>query len=164
MSFWQNYSEPVGYSSLVMPNAPLIGEGPPPPASTPTKSSLTKGNGQSAQRPTSLSVSEASRKISAVNSSPKKTSINNKVNELTHISAIDFPADEDADDVLRKENNELKLKIDYCWSHMSDQLDVLQKILAKEPMAHDDEAMVALAELKKCRDILKGTLKFSPTD
>lgn len=152
-----------------MPNAPLIGDGPPPPASNSsnTKSSLsTKGNGQSAQRPTSLSVSGAnsSRKTSAVVSPPKKTSISNKVNELTHISAIDFPTDEDSDDLIRQENNELKLKIDYCCSHMSDQLEVLQKLLAKEPTAHEDQAMVALAELKKCRDILKGTLRFSPTD
>ena len=148
-----------------MPNAPTLTPGGGEPDILPPSSAKTslKSNGTAAQRPNSLSVRSSMDTISRnPSTSPaKKLSVNKKVNnELTHISSIDFPADEELDQ-LREEYNELKDKIEYCWTHMSDHLEILQRLLAKEPLSHDDEAMVALAELKKCRDILKGTLKFS---
>lgn len=121
------------------------------------KKTSPKSNGP-AVRPTTLPVTSLNAKKLS-NNSPKVSTTNKQINELRHISSIEF-SDEDSE--VRQEMNDLKFKMNYCWSHMTDQLEVLQKCLAKEQLEQEDDAMVALAELKKVRDILKGTLKFSP--
>lgn len=150
-----------------MPNAPSLspGGGEPPSVPPPAAKISPKSNGQLAQRPTTLGVQSMDGKMSISGGSPqKKTSIGGKpvANELTHISSIDFPPADEEWEQLREQNTELKLKIDYCWTHMSDQLEVLQRLFTTEQLTQEDNAMVALAELKKCRDVLKGTLKFTP--
>jgi hypothetical protein len=138
---------------------------PPPNAYSPTSESGTqsphkislKSNGQISLRPTTLPVVSINAKKQSIGN--KSLTTNKQINELRHISSIEFIDDESE---VRQEMDDLKGKIDYCWSHMSDQLEVLQKCLAKEQLEQEDNAMIALAELKKVRDILKGTLKFSP--
>ncbi|RWS01123.1 TBC1 domain family member 5-like protein, partial [Dinothrombium tinctorium] len=52
-------------------------------------------------------------------------------------------------------------KINYCWTLINDQIRVLQKCLSEEEnLKNEDAIFIALAELKKVRDILKGTLKL----
>lgn len=51
--------------------------------------------------------------------------------------------------------------VDYCWRLLSEQIDSLQKCLPKEKSLHsEDEIFVALAQLKKVRDVLKGSLRL----
>lgn len=53
-------------------------------------------------------------------------------------------------------------KLEYCWKHLTSQIDVLQKCLARESnLKSEDEIFVALAELKKVRDVLKGSLRLA---
>lgn len=54
--------------------------------------------------------------------------------------------------------------VDYCWRLLSEQIDSLQRCLPKEKGLHsEDEIFVALAQLKKVRDVLKGSLKLEDT-
>lgn len=51
--------------------------------------------------------------------------------------------------------------VDYCWRLLSEQIDSLQRCLPKEKGLHsEDEIFVALAQLKKVRDVLKGSLRL----
>lgn len=51
--------------------------------------------------------------------------------------------------------------VDYCWRLLSEQIDSLQRCLPKEKSLHsEDEIFVALAQLKKVRDVLKGSLRL----
>lgn len=51
--------------------------------------------------------------------------------------------------------------VDYCWRLLSDQIDSLQRCLPKEKsLDSEDEIFVALAQLKKVRDVLKGSLRL----
>lgn len=51
--------------------------------------------------------------------------------------------------------------VDYCWRLLSEQIDSLQRCLPKEKsLSSEDEIFVALAQLKKVRDVLKGSLRL----
>lgn len=51
--------------------------------------------------------------------------------------------------------------VDYCWRLLSEQIDSLQKCLPREKcLSSEDEIFVALAQLKKVRDVLKGSLRL----
>lgn len=50
---------------------------------------------------------------------------------------------------------------DYCWRRMTLHLDRLQDGLLKQKLQNEDELLLAVAGLKRVRDILKGTLTFS---
>ncbi|CAG2103528.1 unnamed protein product [Medioppia subpectinata] len=154
-----NYSEPVGYSSLVMPNIGIECW----PIQQSVKNCSPKSYGPTAVRPTTLAVESVDARRQRPESVVRRAPNGKQENELTHISSIDFPTDGESDE-LKRENQDLRHQIDYCWRHMSSQLDALQRVLATERLAHEDDVMVALAELKKCRDVLKGTLKFSQTN
>jgi hypothetical protein len=52
-------------------------------------------------------------------------------------------------------------RLEYCWKHLTCQVDIIQKCLSQEEgLKNEDQLYVALAELKKVRDVLKGSLKF----
>ena len=60
-----------------------------------------------------------------------------------------------------KSNDDLHSIVDYCWRLLSEQIDSLQRCLPKEKSLNsEDEIFVALAQLKKVRDVLKGSLKL----
>lgn len=51
--------------------------------------------------------------------------------------------------------------VDYCWRLLSEQIDSLQRCLPNEKSLNsEDEIFVALAQLKKVRDVLKGSLRL----
>lgn len=51
--------------------------------------------------------------------------------------------------------------VDYCWRLLSEQIDSLQRCLSKEKdLTSEDEILVSLAQLKKVRDVLKGSLRL----
>lgn len=55
--------------------------------------------------------------------------------------------------------------VDYCWRLLSEQIDSLQRCLPNEKSLNsEDEIFVALAQLKKVRDVLKGSLKLEASD
>lgn len=57
--------------------------------------------------------------------------------------------------------DDLHTIVDYCWRLLSEQIDSLQRCLPKEKSLHsEDEIFVALAQLKKVRDVLKGSLRL----
>lgn len=51
-------------------------------------------------------------------------------------------------------------KINFCCDLLTQQIEILQVTLAEEALKSDDKVFVALAQLKRARDILKGTLKY----
>lgn len=64
-------------------------------------------------------------------------------------------------DVSTESYDDLHSIVDYCWRLLSEQIDSLQRCLPKEKSLHsEDEIFVALAQLKKVRDVLKGSLKL----
>jgi len=185
-----NYSEPVGYSSLVMPNigADLTPPGGPPPAARQLSNNSPKNDGPvTARRPNTLAVDGVVGK-QAADTGKKRTGSGRRTaagavaivaNELTHIAGLspktstaraaagDGGIDDDWVDDLRPDSGSgsggdqrLRHTIDYCCQHMSVQLEALQRALAGERLTNEDQAMVAVAELKRCRDLLKGTLRF----
>lgn len=60
-----------------------------------------------------------------------------------------------------KHQDDLHSVVDYCWRLLSEQIDSLQRCLPNEKSLNsEDEIYVALAQLKKVRDVLKGSLKL----
>lgn len=61
------------------------------------------------------------------------------------------------------ERNYTSKKIEYCCGHLNSQINIFQKCLSEEvSLENEDELFKALAELKRIRDILNGTLRFLP--
>lgn len=59
------------------------------------------------------------------------------------------------------QDKDLHSIVDYCWRLLSEQIDSLQKCLPREKSLNsEDEIFIALAQLKKVRDVLKGSLKL----
>ena len=50
-------------------------------------------------------------------------------------------------------------KLTFCCNLLTKQIETLQITLANENLKSEDKVFVALAQLKRARDILKGTLK-----
>lgn len=69
---------------------------------------------------------------------------------------------------IEKEMKELDLnaqpndfKLEYCLKHLEQQIEILQRCLSQEEnLSNEDQIFVALAELKKVRDVLKGSLRI----
>lgn len=77
------------------------------------------------------------------------------------ISRIGTSSNRNAFDVSSESYDDLHSIVDYCWRLLSEQIDSLQRCLPKEKGLHsEDEIFVALAQLKKVRDVLKGSLKL----
>uniref|UniRef100_A0A6G1SQX5 TBC1 domain family member 5 n=1 Tax=Aceria tosichella TaxID=561515 RepID=A0A6G1SQX5_9ACAR len=77
------------------------------------------------------------------------------------MSRIGTSSSRNAFDVSSESYDDLHSIVDYCWRLLSEQIDSLQRCLPKEKGLHsEDEIFVALAQLKKVRDVLKGSLKL----
>jgi len=73
------------------------------------------------------------------------------VREMKPISTKSSPGNSAADEE----------RLEYCWKHLTSQVEIIQKCLSQEEsLKNEDQLYVALAELKKVRDVLKGSLKF----
>ncbi|XP_023222366.1 TBC1 domain family member 5-like [Centruroides sculpturatus] len=62
---------------------------------------------------------------------------------------------------LKMELSELKSMSQYCCHRMTQHLDRLQFCMIHQELQHEDEMLLALAGLKRVRDILKGTVNFT---
>lgn len=62
---------------------------------------------------------------------------------------------------LKMELSELKSMGQYCCHRMTQHLDRLQFCMIHQELQHEDEMLLALAGLKRVRDILKGTVNFT---
>lgn len=71
------------------------------------------------------------------------------------------PAGNQSMNMSTESYDDLHSIVDYCWRLLSDQIDSLQRCLPKEKsLDSEDEIFVALAQLKKVRDVLKGSLRL----
>lgn len=92
---------------------------------------------------------------------PKNVNSNDKQKSRFPISRIGTGSSRNAFDVSTESYDDLHSIVDYCWRLLSEQIDSLQRCLPKEKSLHsEDEIFVALAQLKKVRDVLKGSLKL----
>lgn len=58
-------------------------------------------------------------------------------------------------------SDDLRSIVDYSWRLLSEQIESMQKCLSKEKNLHfEDDIFIALAQIKKVRDVLKGSLKL----
>ncbi|GFS66921.1 TBC1 domain family member 5 [Nephila pilipes] len=63
--------------------------------------------------------------------------------------------------VLQKQISELKLMNEYCTQEITLHLEKLQGSMTRQSLLYEDEMFIALAGIKRVRDILKGTVNFS---
>jgi len=74
---------------------------------------------------------------------------------------LQLPTSSGGLDVSNESYDDLHSIVGYCWRLLSEQIDSLQRCLPKEKSLHsEDEIFVALAQLKKVRDVLKGSLRL----
>lgn len=90
---------------------------------------------------------------------------NNVPPPLRHMSKLGPPSNSEsprnAINVSTESYDDLHSIVDYCWRLLSEQIDSLQRCLPKEKgLSSEDEIFVALAQLKKVRDVLKGSLRL----
>ncbi|KAF8790069.1 TBC1 domain family member 5 like protein [Argiope bruennichi] len=63
--------------------------------------------------------------------------------------------------VLKSKISELKLMNEYCTEEITQHLEKLQESMVNQKLQHEDEMFIALAGIKRVRDILKGTVSFT---
>ncbi|XP_054722075.1 TBC1 domain family member 5-like [Uloborus diversus] len=63
--------------------------------------------------------------------------------------------------MLKNEITELRKMNEYCAQQISQHIEKLQEKMMCQRLLYEDEIFVALAGLKRARDILKGTVSFS---
>lgn len=164
-----NYPEPVEHSTLVLPNpsAIKVQEANRYPTNF-FRSNNSKTKNIPSSRPKSLHLS-----------SPQNNTLNGGkgTSEMKPVSFewIDDKAETSSGENCRsrtcsssKEVEKLKYKIDFCSHYMSKHLDVLQtfmnthsKQLEKNNTDGEVEnVLISIAEMKKIRDILKGSIAF----
>ncbi|KAI1287300.1 TBC1 domain family member 5 [Halotydeus destructor] len=163
-----NYNEPSSHSLLVLPNSTN-------PTGNPRfrREHLILGpvspSGQAvaANTPKSVVRSQTFDGISSVDS---KTSSRHSGQSSSRSRSFNGP-NGDLDKGVAREMKTIQVvtlneitdsKIDYCWKHLTSQIETLQRCLSVESgLKNEDQLFVALAELKKVRDILKGSLKMT---
>ncbi|XP_022244255.1 TBC1 domain family member 5-like isoform X2 [Limulus polyphemus] len=62
---------------------------------------------------------------------------------------------------LRAQVSEMEAMNNYCCKRMTHHLELLQDCMLKQSLDHEDEMFLAVAGLKRVRDILKGTVNFA---
>ncbi|CAL1291058.1 unnamed protein product [Larinioides sclopetarius] len=62
---------------------------------------------------------------------------------------------------LKSQISELKLMTEYCTNEITLHLEKLQESMVNQKLLHEDEMFIALAGVKRVRDILKGTVSFT---
>ncbi|GBN45235.1 TBC1 domain family member 5 [Araneus ventricosus] len=62
---------------------------------------------------------------------------------------------------LKSQISELKLMNEYCTNEITQHLEKLQDSMVNQKLMHEDEMFIALAGIKRVRDILKGTVSFT---
>ncbi|XP_076338434.1 TBC1 domain family member 5 isoform X2 [Tachypleus tridentatus] len=62
---------------------------------------------------------------------------------------------------LRSQVSEIQAMNIYCCKKMTHHLGLLQDCMLKQSLDHEDEMFLAVAGLKRVRDILKGTVNFA---
>lgn len=171
-----NYPEPVEHSTLVLPNPNAIKV----QEANRYPSTLFRSNNNSKARNV---AAPASRPKSLLISSPQKNTLNGGKgsNEMRPVSfewiddKMDAAAGGGGDESCRsrtcsssKEVESLKYKIDFCAHYMSKHLDVLQAFMnthgrqleKSSAGAEVENVLISIAEMKKIRDILKGSIAF----
>ena len=161
----QNYPAPVEHSTLVLPNpnAVKVQQQNLSPIS-PTKSFLKSSN----SRPKSLVIqaNQANRQYKA--SEMKNMSFEWIEDKFTKSSVNDLSGEQDKSFCCSsaKEVEQLHYMIDFCALHMTKSLECFQSFVNERNKARTDNdpevenVLIALAEMKKIRDILKGTIAF----
>ncbi|GIY67634.1 TBC1 domain family member 5 [Caerostris darwini] len=61
---------------------------------------------------------------------------------------------------LMAEISELNSMSEYCTNEITKHLDKLQECIMRQKLLYEDEIVIALAGMKRARDILKGTVSF----
>ncbi|GIY16069.1 TBC1 domain family member 5 [Caerostris extrusa] len=61
---------------------------------------------------------------------------------------------------LMAEISELNSMGEYCTNEITKHLDKLQECIMRQKLLYEDEIVIALAGMKRARDILKGTVSF----
>ncbi|XP_035212198.1 TBC1 domain family member 5-like isoform X3 [Stegodyphus dumicola] len=62
--------------------------------------------------------------------------------------------------MLKTELSELKFMNEICVQQMTQHLEKLQESMVNQSLQHEDEILLAIAGLKRVRDILRGTVNF----
>lgn len=63
--------------------------------------------------------------------------------------------------LLKTQISELKLMNEYCTQEITQHLEKLQGSMVRQSLLYEDEMFIALAGIKRARDILKGTVNFT---
>lgn len=160
------YPEPIEHSTLVLPNPNAI-------------------KVQMANR----IPASASNKLNGTNNVNETKAINESKNngfewiedKLVKLQGTNETSNgRNSSDQLGKEIKELKEKVDFCSHYMTKHLDILQQFINNQCNNHLNDAaggqhsdqdfeskmdnvLISIAELKKIRDILRGTLSIKPS-
>jgi TBC1 domain family protein 5 len=162
------YNEPNSYSPHILPSPVNFDEHPrrrealvfkPSTNSVLRPPTLTS-------RPHSLSLPAKSALDNEANSTQsfqRNSSLDNKANPVSLARPVAREMKQIPSESMSSQSNNIKsqVQLDYCWKHLTLQIDTLQKCLSQEGLKNEDEIFVALAELKKVRDILQGSLKIA---
>ena len=167
-----NYAKPSNYAAQVLTSPPTSYGNPTLrrdhlmlTAAVPTRPTIPTSSkpSKNVYRPQSLSLSSLSSDNHSSVVKPFKTPAITSSYSLpaNNVKSLNKPVDRELKTMVASNERPNTEKLDYCWKHMTSQIETLQKCLANQALRSEDEIFVALAELKKVRDILKGSLKIN---